>query len=150
MLSMRERMVQHRRSPACAACHALMDPVGLALENFDAIGRWRTLTDGFEPIDASGSFPDGTTFDGVAGLRQALMRRGDQFVRTLTERLLTYALGRAVEHYDQPAVRAIERDAARDGYRFSSLVLGIVNSTPFQMRRPASDAAPTAAAAASR
>jgi len=139
VLSMRERMVQHRRNPACAACHALMDPVGLALENFDATGRWRTLTDGFEPIDASGSFPDGTTFDGVAGLREALVSRADQFVRTMTEKLLTYALGRAVEHYDQPAVRAIERAAARDDYRFSSIVLGIVNSTPFQMRRPASD-----------
>ena len=143
--SMRERMVQHRRNPACAACHALMDPVGLSLENFDATGRWRTLTDGFEPIDASGSFPDGTTFDGVAGLRAALVSRADQFVRTMTEKLLTYALGRAVEHYDQPAVRAIERAAARDDYRFSSIVLGIVNSTPFQMRRPASDE--TAAAA---
>ncbi len=150
VLSMRERMVQHRRNPACAACHALMDPVGLSLENFDAIGRWRTLTDGFEPIDASGSFPDGTTFDGVAGLRQALMRRADQFVRTLTEKLLTYALGRAVEHYDQPAVRAVERAAARDDYRFSSLVLGIVNSTPFQMRRPASADAPAPVTAASR
>ena len=150
VLSMRERMVQHRRNPACAACHALMDPVGLSLENFDAIGRWRTLTDGFAPIDASGSFPDGTTFDGVAGLRQALVSRADQFVRTMTEKLLTYALGRAVEHYDQPAVRAIERAAARDDYRFSSIVLGIVESTPFQMRRPASDDAPAAATLASR
>ena len=150
VLSMRERMVQHRRNPACAACHALMDPVGLSLENFDAIGRWRTLTEGFAPIDASGSFPDGTTFDGVAGLRQALVSRADQFVRTLTEKLLTYALGRAVEHYDQPAVRAIERAAAGDEYRFSSIVLGIVKSTPFQMRRPASDDVSAAATAASR
>ena len=150
VLSMRERMVQHRRNPACAACHALMDPVGLSLENFDAIGRWRTLTDGFEPIDASGSFPDGTTFDGVAGLRQALLGRADQFVRTLTGKLLTYALGRAVEHYDQPAVRTIEREAARDDYRFSSIVLGIVNSTPFQMRRPPSGDTPAATATASR
>ena len=150
VLSMRERMVEHRRNPVCAACHALMDPVGLSLENFDAIGRWRTLTDGFAPIDASGALPDGTTFDGVAGLRLALVNRADQFVRTLTERLLTYALGRAVEHYDQPAVRAIERQAARDDYRFSSLVLGIVNSTPFQMRRPASADPPSAAVVASR
>ena len=150
VLSMRERMVEHRRNPVCAACHALMDPVGLSLENFDAIGRWRTLTDGFVPIDASGALPDGTTFDGVAGLRLALVNRADQFVRTLTERLLTYALGRAVEHYDQPAVRAIERQAARDDYRFSSLVLGIVNSTPFQMRRPASADPPSAAVVASR
>ena len=150
VLSMRERMVQHRRNPACAACHALMDPVGLSLENFDAIGRWRTLTDGFEAIDASGSFPDGTAFDGVAGLRQALVSRADQFVRTLTGKLLTYALGRALEHYDQPAVRAIERAAARDDYRFSSIVLGIVNSTPFRMRRPASDDGPATVRVASR
>ena len=150
VLSMRERMVEHRRNPVCAACHALMDPVGLSLENFDAIGRWRTLTDGFAPIDASGSLPDGTTFDGVAGLRQALVSRADQFVRTLTERLLTYGLGRAVEHYDQPAVRAIERAAAGDDYRFSSIVLGIVNSTPFQMRRPPTGDAPAAAVVASR
>ena len=136
VLSMRERMVEHRRNPVCASCHAIMDPVGLSLENFDAVGRWRTLTDGFAPIDASGSFPDGTTFDGVSGLKQAILGRSDQFIRTLTEKLLTYALGRAMEYYDAPAVRAIERTAARDDYRFSSLILGIVKSTPFQMRRP--------------
>ena len=136
VLSMRERMVEHRRNPVCASCHAIMDPVGLSLENFDAVGRWRTLTDGFAPIDASGSFPDGTTFDGVAGLKQAILGRSDQFVRTLTGKLLTYALGRAMEYYDAPAIRAIERTAARDDYRFSSLILGIVQSTPFQMRRP--------------
>ena len=139
VLSMRERMVQHRRNPVCASCHAIMDPVGLSLENFDATGRWRTVTDGLQPIDASGSFPDGTTFEGVAGLKQAILGRSDQFVRTMTERLLTYALGRATEYYDAPAVRTIEREAASDDYRFSSLILGIVRSTPFQMRRaPAS------------
>ena len=136
VLSMRERMEEHRRNPACAACHALMDPVGLSLENFDAIGRWRTLTAGLAPIDASGGLPDGTTFDGVAGLRQAILDRSDQFVRTLADKLLTYALGRATEHYDAPAIRAVERNAAAAGYRFSDLVLGIVKSTPFQMRRP--------------
>ena len=135
-LSMRERMEEHRRNPVCAACHALMDPVGLSLENFDAIGRWRTLTAGLAPIDASGGLPDGTTFDGVAGLRQAVVDRSDQFVRTLADKLLTYALGRATEYYDAPAVRAVERAAAAGGYRFSDLVLGIVRSTPFQMRRP--------------
>ncbi len=135
-LSMRERMEEHRRNPVCAACHALMDPVGLSLENFDAIGRWRALTAGLAPIDASGGLPDGTTFDGVAGLRQAILDRSDQFVRTLADKLLTYALGRATEHYDAPAVRAVERAAAAGGYRFSDLVLGIVRSTPFQMRRP--------------
>ena len=135
-LSMRERMEEHRRNPTCAACHALMDPVGLSLENFDAIGRWRTLTAGLAPIDASGGLPDGTVFDGAAGLRQAILDRSDQFVRTLVDKLMTYALGRATEHYDAPAVRAVERGAAAGGYRFSDLVLGIVRSTPFQMRRP--------------
>ena len=150
VLSMRERMIEHRRNPVCASCHAQMDPVGLSLENFDAIGRWRTLTDGFAPIDASGSLPDGTTFDGVAGLRQALVSRADQFVRTLAEKLLTYGLGRALEHYDAPAVRAIEREAAGQDYRFSSIVLGVVNSTPFQMRRPAAGEAAPPAVVASR
>ena len=147
VLSMRDRMVEHRRNPVCASCHAIMDPVGLSLENFDAVGRWRDLTDGFEPIDASGSFPDGTTFDGVAGLKQAILGRSDQFVRTLTEKLLTYALGRAMEYYDAPAVRAVEREAASDDYRFSSLILGIVQSTPFQMRRPPSGDPPATVAA---
>ena len=153
-LSMRERMEEHRRNPACAACHALMDPVGLSLENFDAIGRWRTLTAGLAPIDASGGLPDGTVFDGVAGLRQALLDRSDQFVRTLVDKLMTYALGRATEHYDAPAVRAVERGAKAGGYRFSDIVLGIVRSTPFQMRRPdavalAAANAPTTSAVAS-
>lgn len=135
---MRERMAQHRSNPTCAACHAMMDPPGLSLENFDAIGRWRSVDASFSPIDASGVLPDGTTFDGAAGLRQALLGRPEQFVTTLTEKLLTYALGRGVEHYDAPAVRAILRDAARDDHRFSALVLAIVNSTPFQMRRTSS------------
>ena len=144
VLSMRERMEEHRRNPTCAACHALMDPVGLSLENFDAIGRWRTLTAGLAPIDATGGLPDGTVFDGAAGLRQAILDRSDQFVRTLVDKLMTYALGRATEHYDAPAVRAVERGAKAGGYRFSDLVLGIVRSTPFQMRRP--DAVGVAAA----
>ncbi|MYI75210.1 MAG: DUF1592 domain-containing protein, partial [Acidobacteria bacterium] len=135
VLSMRERMVEHRRNPVCASCHAIMDPIGLSLENFDAIGRWRTRSAGFEPLDVEGSFPDGTTFDGAAGLRDTLLDRSDQFVRTLATKLLTYGLGRAVEYHDMPAVRAIERDAAAGGYSFSSLILGIVKSTPFQMRR---------------
>ena len=135
VLSMRERMVQHRRNPVCASCHAIMDPVGLSLENFDAIGRWRERTEGFESLDVTGSFPDGSTFAGAAGLRDALLARSDQFVRTLASKLLTYGLGRAVEHHDMPAIRAIEREAAAEGYRFSSLILGVVESTPFQMRR---------------
>ena len=136
VLSMRERMVAHRANPACAGCHAMMDPIGLSLENFDAVGRFRTLAESGGPIDASGGLPDGTRFTGAAGLREALLARREQFVTTLTEKLLTYALGRGVEYYDQPAVRAIVRDAARRDYRFASaLVAGVVRSTPFQMRR---------------
>ena len=148
VLSMRERMVQHRRNPVCAACHAIMDPVGLSLENFDAIGRWRNMTEGFQPINAAGSFPDGTTFEGAAGLKKAILGRSDQFVKTLTEKLLTYGLGRAMEYFDAPAVRAIERAASADDYRFSSLILGIVKSTPFQMRRVAVGDEPSAVVAA--
>jgi hypothetical protein len=136
VMSMRERMVAHRANPACAGCHAMMDPIGLSLENFDAVGRFRTLAESGGPIDASGSLPDGTRFTGAAGLREALLARREQFATTLTEKLLTYALGRGVEYYDQPAVRAIVRDAARRDYRFATaLVAGVVRSTPFQMRR---------------
>ena len=134
-LSMRERMALHRSSPTCSVCHAMMDPPGLSLEQFDAVGRWRGVDASFAPIDATGSLPDGNTFDGVAGLRQALLSRPEQFISTLAEKMLTYGLGRGVEYYDAPALRAILEDAALDGHRFSSLVLAIVNSTPFQMRR---------------
>ena len=133
--SMRERMIQHRVNPACAACHALMDPAGLAMENFDAIGRWRDLAEDGLPIDASGSLPGGQTFEGVAGLRQAVLARPEVFVGTLTEKLLTYGLGRGVDYHDAPAVREIVRRGARDDYSFSSLILAIVESSPFQMRR---------------
>ncbi|HIN10589.1 MAG TPA: DUF1592 domain-containing protein, partial [Acidobacteria bacterium] len=135
--SMRERMEQHRANAVCAACHRLMDPAGLSMENFDAIGRWRDRSDDWTPIDASGSIPgsgrDG--FSGVGGLRDAVLARPDVFVGTMTEKLMTYALGRGLDHYDGPAVRRIVRSAARNDNRFSSLVLGIVESTPFQMRR---------------
>ena len=134
-LSMRDRMARHRSNPSCAVCHARIDPLGLSLENFDAIGRWRTHDDSKTAIDASGATDDGTRFEGVTGLRRLLVERSDEFVNTLTEKLLTYALGRGLEAADMPAVRAILRDAARDGYRFHSLVEGIVNSIPFQMRK---------------
>ena len=134
-LTMRERMAQHRANPACASCHAQMDPLGFALENFDFVGRWRTRDESFFPIDASGSLPDGTTFDGVVGLRQAVLKRPDQFVSTMTEKLLAYALGRGLEYHDAPAIRTIVRAASRDEYRFSTLILGIVESLPFQMKR---------------
>jgi hypothetical protein len=133
-LTMRERMEQHRANPVCANCHKVMDPLGLALENFDAVGAWRTH-EGGEPIDASGYLGDGTRLDGVAGLRAALVRDPDVLAVTMAEKLLTYALGRGLEHHDMPAVRAIVRRSAREGYRFSSLVHGVVESLPFRMRR---------------
>ena len=135
VLSMRDRMVQHRENPACASCHAIMDPLGLALENLDGVGKARILGDRPTPIDASGMLPDGTKFVGLVGLRQALLTNSDQFLTTLTEKLLTYALGRGVEYYDAPTVRAIVRESASTDSRFSSLILGIVESAPFQMRR---------------
>jgi hypothetical protein len=138
--SVREIMEDHRAKPSCNACHGVMDPLGFALENFDAIGEWRTM-DRYagEPIDASGQLIDGTKVAGPADLRAALVRKPNQFVQTLTEKLMTYALGRSVEYYDMPAVRQIVRDAAKDNYRFSSLVLGIVKSAPFQMRKAATE-----------
>jgi hypothetical protein len=133
-LSVRKRLAEHRTSPACANCHNLMDPVGLSLEKFDAIGRWRTSEGGI-PIDASGGLPDGSKFADVHGLEQALLSRPEMFVGTLAEKLLTYALGRGVASYDAPAIRAIVRKARAENFRVSSVILGIVNSTPFQMRR---------------
>jgi mono/diheme cytochrome c family protein len=135
--SLRERMEQHRSNPACAACHKVMDPIGFALENFDAVGAWRTR-DGGTPIDASGQLADGTPVDGVATLRAALLTRPEIFVGTMTEKMLTYALGRGLTHDDMPAVRKIVGDASRHGHRFSALVKGIVDSVPFQMRVAAS------------
>jgi hypothetical protein len=132
--TVRARMERHRASPACAGCHRLMDPLGLALENFDAVGAWRTQDAGVD-IDASGELTDGTRIDGVNALREALLKRPEVIVGTTVEKLMTYALGRGVEPYDMPAVRAIVRGAARDGYRFSSIVAGIVTSAPFEMRR---------------
>ena len=133
-LSMRAAMERHRANPACASCHAQMDPLGFALENFDAVGRWRVRGESNDAIDASGILPNGTSFEGPDGMRAALLREPERFVATVTEKLLTYALGRNVESYDMPAVRAIVHEAAQNEYRFSSIVLGIVRSTPFQMR----------------
>jgi hypothetical protein len=132
-LPVRQRLAQHRADPNCASCHKLIDPVGFALENFDAIGRWREREAG-QPVDASGGLPDGSEFTGVEGLEQGLLKRPELFVGTLTEKLLTYALARGMEYYDAPAIRRILREARDDDYRFSSLVLGIVQSAPFQMR----------------
>ena len=135
VLTVRERMVEHRANAVCASCHQLMDPVGLSTENFDAIGRWRTQSEAGGSIDASGGLPDGSSFDGAIGLRKAVLNRPELFVTTLTEKLMTYALGRGLEYYDAPAVRDITRRARTQDYHFSSVVLGIVNSTPFRMRR---------------
>jgi len=135
-MTMRQRMEQHRANPTCAVCHRLMDPLGFALENYDGLGSWRdSAGPGSGPIDASGVLPDGTPFMGPAGLRDVLMKKQDMFVETFTERLLTYALGRGVEEYDHTALRKIARGAAADNQKWSSIILGIVNSTPFQMRR---------------
>ena len=131
---MRERMEEHRRNATCAGCHRLMDPIGLALENFDGIGRWRTVDNG-APIDSAAQLADGTAVTGPATLRAAILRRPDMFARNITEMLLTYALGHGVEHHDMPYVRSILRESAGGDYRFSSLVLGIVKSVPFQRRR---------------
>jgi hypothetical protein len=132
--TMRDRMEEHRRNPACSGCHKLMDPIGLSLENFDGIGRWRTVDNG-APIDASAQLADGSSVEGPAALRQALLRRPEMFARNVTEMLLTYALGHRVEYYDMPYVRTILKDSGKTDYRFSSLVLGIIKSPPFQRRR---------------
>jgi hypothetical protein len=132
--TLREQMAEHRASPTCATCHKVMDPVGFALENFDAVGAWRTREPG-GPIDATGQLADGTAVDGVVTLRTALLARPELFVGTMTEKLMTYALGRGVDARDMPAVRNVLRQAAADEYRFSSLVMGIVRSVPFRMRQ---------------
>ena len=145
--TLRAQMEAHRASPVCASCHKLMDPIGFALENFDAVGSWRTKeTAG--PIDASGQLADGTRVDGVVALRNAILARPDVFVTTMTEKMLVYALGRGVEAYDRPAIRRIVRNAARENYRFSSLVRGIVRSPAFQMRTKPADATPVSSGGA--
>jgi hypothetical protein len=151
-LTMRQRMEQHRSNPACASCHAQMDPIGFALENFDGVGQWRTAETvnlwnhytsitSRTPLDTAGAFPDGSRFEGPAGLRNILLNHREQYVTTLTEKLLTYALGRGLEFYDEPTVRAILRSSAGSDYRWSSLILGIVNSSPFLMRASVDPAA---------
>ena len=133
--TMRERMASHRANPVCAACHTMIDPTGFALEGFDAIGRYRRVDEWFNEIDTSGILPDGTSFDGAAELREALVQHPERFVSTFTEKLMTYALGRGLEYYDMPAVRKIVREAEVSGYGIQSIIIGIVNSYPFQHRR---------------
>jgi len=132
-LSLRERMEQHRADPVCAGCHKVMDPIGFALENFDGVGQWRTLDDG-SPIDPSGTLYNGAKIDGPVALRQMLAGRQDVFVGVMTEKLLTYSLGRGVQYYDMPAVRKIVQQAGLNNLRFSSLVLATVESVPFEMK----------------
>jgi hypothetical protein len=133
-LPIRERLAAHRANPSCASCHNVMDPVGFALENYDAVGRWR-IEEERKPIDATGGLPDGSTVEGVAALERGLLQRPELFAGTLSEKLLTFALGRGVETHDAPAIRQIVRRAQAEDFRFSSLILGLVNSTPFQMRK---------------
>jgi hypothetical protein len=143
--TMKQSLEMHRISPTCSSCHQIFEPMGIALENFDAVGAWRTLDEGV-PIDATGVLPDGTKVDGAITLRNALMKYSDQFVRVVTEKLMTYALGRGIEYQDMPMVRAIARDAAANKYHFSSLVMGIVKSDPFQMNQKAVERAEQRAA----
>jgi len=133
-VSVREMLERHRANPVCSSCHARMDPLGFSLENFDALGQWRTM-DGDTPVNATGVLLDGTPVDGPAALRRALVAQNEQFVRTVTGKLLTYALGREMTSSDAPTIRSIVRAAAPDDYRWSSMILAIVKSTPFQMRR---------------
>jgi hypothetical protein len=140
--TLRERLEEHRANPVCATCHDVMDPIGLGLENFDAVGKWRTREPGGE-IDAHGQLADGTPIAGAAELREALTANPEQFARVFTEKLLIYALGRGLEAYDMPTVRSIVRDAEDEDYRFAALVKGVASSVPFRMRRAQSpDASP--------
>jgi hypothetical protein len=135
-LTMRERMAEHRKNPVCAACHSMIDPLGFALENFDAVGRYRAVDEEtYTAVDTSGRLPSGQTFTGLTAFRDELVAHPEAFAKTLTEKLLTYALGRGVEYYDMPAIRQIVRDSAGSDYRVSSLILGIVKSAPFEWRR---------------
>ena len=133
--TMRDRMAQHRANPACAACHEVMDPIGLVMENFDAIGRIRNVNSDHLPIDTSGNLPGSKPLNGVIGLRNMLVQNPEAFVGTMSEKLLTYALGRGLEYYDAPAIRSITKEAAANDYSFGSIILALVKSTPFQMRR---------------
>jgi hypothetical protein len=133
VLSLRERMEKHRANPVCAGCHQKMDPIGFALENFDGVGHWRTTEDGAK-IDPTGTLFNGAALDGVVGLRKALVAKPQIFVGVMTEKMLTYALGRGIEYYDMPAVRKIVQDAGTKNFKFSQIVLGIVKSAPFEMK----------------
>jgi hypothetical protein len=144
--SVRARLELHRRNPTCASCHAIMDPLGFALENFDGIGGWRLKEEGGR-VDASGKLVDGTDVNGPVTLREGLVRRREMFVRTLTQKMMTYGLGRGLEASDMPLVRSIAADAGKHNYQFSTIVLGIVESAPFTMKKPVAAEAPAKVAA---
>ena len=133
--TVRARLEEHRKNPVCASCHSVIDPLGFALEHYDAIGRFRETEEGGQLVDASAAMPDGVAFDGLAGMREVMVSRGTDFANTVVDRLLTYALGRGLEYDDQPVIRQIIREAEANDYRWSSLILGITNSMPFQMKR---------------
>jgi hypothetical protein len=133
--TVRERLEVHRANPSCSSCHSQMDPLGFALENFDAIGMWRTKGEDGALIDAGSALPDGTKLDGPAGLRNLLLRRQDELVEAITEKLMAYALGRSIQYYDYPAIRSIIRETAATNHSWSSVVVAMVKSVPFQMRR---------------
>jgi hypothetical protein len=147
---MRERMAEHRANPACASCHRIMDPIGLSLENFDAVGAWRDRETGGASIDASGTLLDGATVTGPVELRKALLKKPEIFVSTLAEKLMIYALGRGLNAHDMPEIRKIVDDAGSKDYRFSQLILGVVNSKPFQLRAKPMNNAPGNAAQIAR
>jgi hypothetical protein len=132
--SIRERLAQHRTSPTCNSCHSVIDPLGFALENFDVVGAWRSIDESGKPVDATGTTAGGKNINGLAGLRALLLDRPEQFPETFTEKLMAYALGRRIEYYDRPSVRQIVRGAAPQQYRWSALIMGIVESPAFQMR----------------
>ncbi len=148
--TMRERLAQHRTNPTCNSCHSVIDPLGFALENYDVIGGWRTIDEAGKPVDASGTTAGGEKIDGLPGLRKLLLEQPDSFPRTVTEKLMAYALGRRLEYYDEPTVRRIVRDAAPGGYRWSGIITGIVNSPAFLMRDAAPQAGPPQTASSKR
>ena len=147
--SMRERLADHRADPACSSCHNVMDPIGLAMEKYDGIGRWRELDEGGLPIDSSGSMADGTAISGPIALKEALIAEEDMFVNTFVNRMLTYAIGRGLEYYDKPTVRAIARNAGEENYRFSAIVQEVAKSLPFQWKRAAEEGTEQLAASTS-
>jgi hypothetical protein len=150
VLTLREMMAKHRANAVCASCHSTIDPLGFSLEQFDGIGKYRKVDAGFQPIDSSGTLPDGSKFGNIDEFRGLLLAKKDQFVMTLSNKLMMYALGRATDYYDAPALRKVVHDAAASNYKFSAIVMGIVKSAPFQMRKVAAPAPASQSASAAQ